>query len=117
MFAVMGITGNVGSAVANTLLEQGQKVRGIVRDPSKAQVWEDKGVEIVAADYDDHLVAAFTGVDGIFCMIPPNIAPDPGFPDSVARIAAIRKAVLAARPPPPSFSPLSEAKRPPGSVW
>jgi NAD(P)H dehydrogenase (quinone) len=32
-------------------------------------------------------------------MIPPNMAPDPGFPDSVVRIAAMKKAVLAANPP------------------
>ena len=99
MFAVMGITGNVGGAVANTLLQHGKKVRGIVRDASKAQAWKDKGVELVTADYDEHLTAAFTGVDGIFSMIPPNVAPDPGFPDSVARIAAVKKAILAAKPP------------------
>jgi NAD(P)H dehydrogenase (quinone) len=99
MFAVMGITGNVGGAVANTLLQHGKKVRGIVRDDSKAQAWKDKGVEVVTANYDDHLTAAFMGVEGVFCMIPPNMAPEPGFPDSVARIAAIKKAVLAARPP------------------
>ena len=99
MFAVMGITGNVGGAVADTLLKRGQKVRGIVRDEAKAQAWKERGVELVTADYDDRLPAAFTGVEGVFCMIPPNIAPDPGFPDSVARIAAIRKAVFAAKPP------------------
>ena len=32
-------------------------------------------------------------------MIPPNVAPDSGFPDSLARIAAIKQAILAARPP------------------
>jgi NAD(P)H dehydrogenase (quinone) len=32
-------------------------------------------------------------------MIPPDVVPAPGFPDSVARIAAIKKAVLAAKPP------------------
>lgn len=99
MFAVMGITGNVGGAVARTLLTHGKKVRGIVRNGSKAQAWKDQGVEIVPADYDDRLTAAFTGVEGVFGMIPPNIAPDPGFPDSVARIAAIRKAIVAAKPP------------------
>jgi NAD(P)H dehydrogenase (quinone) len=99
MFAVMGITGNVGGAVANTLLQHGKKVRGIVRDDSKALAWKDKGVELVTANYDDHLTAAFTGVEGVFCMIPPNMVPDPGFPDSVARIAAIKKAVLVAKPP------------------
>jgi NAD(P)H dehydrogenase (quinone) len=99
MFAVMGITGNVGSAVANTLLQHGKKVRGIVRDDSKAQAWKDKGVEVVTANYDDYLTAAFTGVEGVFCMIPPDVVPAPGFPDSVARIAAIKKAVLAAKAP------------------
>ncbi len=99
MFAVMGITGNVGGAVANTLLQHGKQVRGIVRDASKAQAWTDKGVQIVTADYDDALVSAFMGVEGVFCMIPPNGVPDPGFPDSVARIAAIKKAVVAAEPP------------------
>lgn len=98
MFAVMGITGNVGGAVANTLLQHGKKVRGIVRDDSKAQAWKDKGVEVVTANYDDHLTAAFTGVEGVFCMIPPNMVPDPGFLDSAARITAIKKAVLAAKP-------------------
>jgi NAD(P)H dehydrogenase (quinone) len=99
MFAVMGITGNVGGAVANTLLQHGKKVRGIVRDDSKAQIWKDKGVEVVTANYDEHLTVAFTGVEGVFCMIPPDVVPAPGFPDSVARIAAIKKAVLAAKPP------------------
>jgi NAD(P)H dehydrogenase (quinone) len=99
MFAVMGITGNVGGAVANTLIQQGKKVRGIVRDDSKAQAWKDKGVEVVTANYDDRLIAAFTGVEGVFWMIPPNMVPDPGFPDSVARITAIKQAVLAAQPP------------------
>jgi len=99
MFAVMGITGNVGGAVASTLLQQGKKVRGIVRDESKAQAWKDKGVEFVTADYDENLSAAFADVEGVFAMIPPNMAPDPGFPDSVARIAAIKKAIAAAKPP------------------
>jgi NAD(P)H dehydrogenase (quinone) len=99
MFAVMGITGNVGGAVANTLLQHGKKIRGIVRDDSKTQAWKDKGVEVVTANYDDHITAALTGVEGVFCMIPPDVVPDPGFPDSVARIAAIKEAVLAAKPP------------------
>jgi NAD(P)H dehydrogenase (quinone) len=72
MFAVMGITGNVGGAVANTLLQHGKRVRGIVRNDAKAQAWKDKGVEVVTANYDDHLTAAFTGVEGAFCMIPPD---------------------------------------------
>ena len=99
MYAVLGITGNVGGTVARTLLAQGHKVRGIVRNPAKAQSWADQGVELVTADYDDNLTAAFSNVEGIFAMIPPNLVPEPGFPDSVARIAALKKAILAAKPP------------------
>ncbi len=99
MYAVLGITGNVGGAVARTLLAQGHKVRGIVRNPAKAHSWADQGVELITADYDDALTAAFSGVEGVFAMIPPNIAPDPGFPDSIARIAALKQAILAANPP------------------
>ena len=98
MFAVMGITGNVGGTIADTLLQHGKQVRGIVRDAAKAQAWQDKGVEIVTSDYDDHLTAALSGVEGVFVMIPPNMVPEPGFPDSV-RIAAIKKAILAIKPP------------------
>jgi NAD(P)H dehydrogenase (quinone) len=103
MFAVMGITGNVGGAIANTLLKHGKQVRGIVRDEAKAQAWKDRGVELVVASYDESLAAAFTGVEGIFAMIPPNMTPEPGFPDSIARIAAIKNAVSAAKPPRAAF--------------
>jgi uncharacterized protein YbjT (DUF2867 family) len=99
MFAVMGITGNVGGAAADTLLQHGKQVRGIVRDAAKARAWEKKGVEIVTSNYDDHLITAFSGVEGVFVMIPPNLVPEPGFPDSVVHIAAIKKALLAAKPP------------------
>jgi NAD(P)H dehydrogenase (quinone) len=99
MFAVMGITGNVGGTIADTLLQHGKHVRGIVRDAAKARAWQDRGVEIVTSNYDDHLTAALSGVEGVFVMIPPNMVPEPGFPDSVVRITAIKKAILAVRPP------------------
>jgi NAD(P)H dehydrogenase (quinone) len=114
MFAVMGITGNVGGKVADTLLQHGKKVRGVVRDQAKAAAWKEKGVELITADYDDNLTAAFTGVEGIFAMIPPNLLPDPGFPDSVARIAAIKKAILAARPPRAVFLSSIGSEKPSG---
>jgi NAD(P)H dehydrogenase (quinone) len=76
MYAVMGITGNVGGAVARTLLAQGEKVRGIVRNLEKAAEWQKQGAELFKADYDDAdaLTAAFTGVAGVFVMVPPNFA-------------------------------------------
>ena len=62
MYAVMGITGNVGAAVARTLLAKGEKVRGIVGNPEKAAGWQKQGAELFKADYND--VDALTAVDG-----------------------------------------------------
>ena len=114
MFAVMGITGNVGGKVADTLLQSGKQVRGIVRDQARARAWKEKGVELITADYDDNLTEAFTGVEGIFAMIPPNLLPDPGFPDSVARIAAIKEAVLTTKPPRAVFLSSIGSEKPSG---
>ena len=77
MYAIMGITGQVGGAAARTLLANGQSVRAIVRDPSKAARWAAVGAEVAVADFRDPaaLQSAFAGVDGVFVMNPPNFAP------------------------------------------
>jgi len=100
MYAVMGITGKVGGAVARTLLAKGEKVRGIVRNPEKAAEWQKQGVELFKADVDDvdALTAAFTGVAGVFVMIPPNFAPAPGFPEARATLKVLREALSRALP-------------------
>ena len=100
MFTVMGITGKVGGAVAENLLAAGKTLRGVVRDPGKAKRWADRGVELVHSTYDDAagLAKAFTGAEGVFAMIPPNIAPPPGMPDHKRMIAAIRQAMEQAHP-------------------
>ena len=101
-YALMGLTGQVGAAAARALLQAGQTVRGIVRDPAKAASWEAAGVELVTVpDVTDAvaLEAAFRDVAGVFVMIPPNFAPAPGFPETRAIVAALRQALAAARPP------------------
>jgi NAD(P)H dehydrogenase (quinone) len=100
MYAVMGITGKVGSAVAENLLVQGEKIRAIVRNPDKAARWRDRGAEIAVADVDDPnaLAAAFEGTDGVFLMVPPNFAPAPGFPETRKTLAAYRAALAKALP-------------------
>ena len=101
MYAVMGITGKVGGAVARTLLAKGEKVRGIVRNPEKAAEWQKQGVELFKADYDnvDALTAAFTDVAGVFLMIPPDFAPEPGFPKTKAILEVLHEALSRALPP------------------
>ena len=100
MYAVTGITGKVGGAVAQELLAAGQKVRAVVRDAAKGKPWADKGCEVAIADIGDAeaLTAAFAGVDGVFLMTPPNYDPEPGFPDTRLTAGAIRAAIEEARP-------------------
>ena len=101
MYAVMGLTGNVGGAVARSLLARGEKVRGIVRNPEKAAEWQKQGVELFKADYDDAeaLAAAFSGADGVFVMVPPNFAPAPGYVETKETLQILHKALWNARPP------------------
>lgn len=73
MHIVMGATGNVGGAVAEALLQRGEKLAIVTRDPDGAQDWRDKGVEILAADIDDvqSLKAAFARGKRAFLLNPP----------------------------------------------
>src|ERR1700722_2137591 len=100
MFTIMGITGNVGGAVAENLLAAGKAVRGVVRKPEKAKVWADRGVELVRSAYDNAagLAKAFAGAEGVFAMIPPDFAPAIGLPDQKRTITAIRAALEQAKP-------------------
>jgi NAD(P)H dehydrogenase (quinone) len=100
MYAVMGVTGQVGSAVAETLLAKGKKIRIVVRNAEKAAAWKERGAEIAVAEYSDAaaLTEAFRGVEGVFGMIPPYFAPAPGFPEARGVIAAIKAAIVATKP-------------------
>jgi uncharacterized protein YbjT (DUF2867 family) len=101
MFAVTGITGKVGGAVARALLDAGLPVRALVRDGAKGAPWAARGCELAVADLDNsaRLANAFAGVDGVFAMLPPTFDPAPGFPEAKAMIATLRAALAKARPP------------------
>ena len=100
MFAVTGISGNVGGVVARTLLGAGQSVRAVLRDPAKGNRWKEKGCEVAVADIADSqaLANAFTGVEGVFILVPPVFDPKPGFPEARAVAASLRTALNKARP-------------------
>lgn len=101
MFAITGITGQVGSAVAQSLLDRGLPVRAIVRDPARGRTWRDQGCEAVIARLDDPgaLTTAFSGTKGVFIMIPANFAPDPDFSETRTILASLKRALAQARPP------------------
>jgi hypothetical protein len=101
MYAVTGITGQVGGVVATTLLNGGKQVRAVVRDRTKAGSWVEKGCEIATADMTDAaaLTAALADVEAVFILIPPLFDPAPGFPEIRAITAALKTAISDARPP------------------
>lgn len=74
MFVVTGATGNTGSAVANHLLAEGKKVRGIGRSAERLQRLAQKGAEPFVADVTDSqaLTRAFQGAEAVYVMIPPD---------------------------------------------
>jgi uncharacterized protein YbjT (DUF2867 family) len=100
MYAITGITGKVGGALARTILAAGQSVRAVVRDAEKGRSWDGKGCEVALAEMEDAaaLAAAFKEVDGVFILPPSEFDPAPGFPEARAVISAVKTALKAARP-------------------
>ena len=94
MYAIMGVTGQIGSVIGRALLAAEQPIRAVVRDADKAQVWADRGCEIALANIEDtaSLTTAFRGVEGVFVLVPPNFDPAPEFPEARAIAAALRTA-------------------------
>ena len=100
MYAITGITGQVGGAVARTLLAEGANVRAVARDARKAAPWVERGCELAIAEMSDApaLARAFAGADGVFVLIPPIFDPSPGFVEAGAVISAVRDALAEVRP-------------------
>ncbi|WP_343549059.1 NmrA family NAD(P)-binding protein [Ralstonia sp.] len=79
MYVVMGATGHVGAAVADTLLAGGEDVTIMTRRPEQAGRWRDKGASVATADVEDvaSLKAAFRRGRRAFLLNPPaDIAGD-----------------------------------------
>jgi uncharacterized protein YbjT (DUF2867 family) len=100
MFAVTGITGKVGVAVARSLLAADQPVRAVIRDRGKSAPWARLGCDIAIAELEDTgaLTTAFEGTAGVFAMLPSVFDPAPGFPESIRRISSLSAALASAKP-------------------
>ncbi len=74
MFAITGITGQVGGVVAHTLLSAGRSVRAVLRSAKKGEIWSQQGCEVALADMNDSaaLQRAFNGTEGVFVLLPPR---------------------------------------------
>jgi NAD(P)H dehydrogenase (quinone) len=100
MFAITGITGKVGAAVARNLLSADRSVRAVVRNRSKSGGWAQLGCDIAVADLSDTeaLATAFEGMAGVFVLLPPVFDPAPGFPEASGVIESVRAALTRAKP-------------------
>jgi uncharacterized protein YbjT (DUF2867 family) len=100
MYAITGINGKVGAAVARSLLSSDQPVRAVVRDRGKGTAWAELGCDIAVADTSDAaaLAAAFQETEGVFVMLPPVFDPTPGFPEARGFIESLHSALAGAKP-------------------
>jgi uncharacterized protein YbjT (DUF2867 family) len=100
MYAITGITGKVGGALARSLLADKLPVRAVLRDEAKAAEWRAQGCEVALAEMDDaaSLASAFRGADGVFILPPSEFDPKPGFPEASRVIEAVTAALAEARP-------------------
>ena len=100
MYAITGITGKVGGALARSLLAERLPVRAVLRDKAKAMEWSTQGCDVALAEMDDaaSLTTAFKGAAGVFILPPAEFDPEPGFPEARRVIAAVTAALAAARP-------------------
>src|ERR1700733_8796206 len=66
--------GQIGSQVLRNLLDSGEELRVIVRDPSVIPADVRKGLDIAEGSHGDAAVVnkAFSGADAVFWLTPPD---------------------------------------------
>ena len=101
MFVISGVTGNTGSVVAQTLIDQGQPVRVIVRTEEKGMPWKAKGAEVAVAEImdTDAMTKALEGASNAYFLLPPDLTNEDFLGESLKRAEAIVEAATAARLP------------------
>ncbi len=74
MIVITTPTGAIGHQVLQNLLEGGEQIRVIVRDPSKIPANIRERIEVIEGSHGDADVVnqAFAGADSVFWLVPPN---------------------------------------------
>jgi uncharacterized protein YbjT (DUF2867 family) len=113
--AVAGATGAQGGAVVDALLEQGARVRALVRSTGseRARNLANRGVELVQIDAKDpaSLTNALREVDAFFFMTTPYGSPNPDIDGEIQQGVDFADAAAAARVPHVVFSSVGGAER------
>lgn len=100
MYVVTGVTGRTGRIVADGLLDRGERVRVVLRDPGKAGPWRERGAEIAVADLADiqSMTQALSGAEAIYLVKPPGYAYEDLFEKAHATTEAVAEAIRRAGP-------------------
>jgi uncharacterized protein YbjT (DUF2867 family) len=95
MYVVLGVSGNTGKVVAETLLAQKKPVRVVVRDRAKGEGWKDRGAEVAVAGLDDAeaLTSAMRGATGAYLLLPPQWGSTDVRKDNDQRAQVLAKAI------------------------
>ena len=74
MIVITTPTGQIGSQVLGDLLDSGEQLRVIVRDPAQLPAGVRKDLDIVEGSHGDAAVVnkAFSGADAVFWLVPPD---------------------------------------------
>ena len=111
-YTVLGASGNVGKPVALALLAAGHHVRVVLRnvDSDAAKALKNAGATLLASGYvegdeklgtlsidETILTQAFTGVDGAFALIPPNLTSTNPDEEAGSYVALLKRAVVASK--------------------
>jgi uncharacterized protein YbjT (DUF2867 family) len=74
MIVITTPTGAIGHQVLQNVLDSGESIRVIVRDPSRLPAHVRERVEVVAGSHGDTDVVtqAFAGADSVFWLVPPD---------------------------------------------
>jgi uncharacterized protein YbjT (DUF2867 family) len=88
---VVGVSGHTGSVVAQSLLDQKQKVRVLVREAAKGERWKKRGAEVAVGSVEDAhgLANALRGADSAYLLIPPPPPALSGLLDRARRIVDV----------------------------
>lgn len=95
MYIILGGTGNVGSSVAETLLEKGEDVTVVTHDSKKVSEWEQKGAKAAVVDVldTDKLREVFRTGKRAFLLNPPGDIAKDNVTEEKRTVASILKAL------------------------
>lgn len=100
-YAVFGVTGRTGAAAADALLQAGQRVRVVVRNPAQGQPWAERGAEVAVADLTDlaAMTRALRDVQGAYVVCPQHYGREDLFEMAALMADTVARASLAAGVP------------------